>query len=854
MGFRSWCVFLLIFPLAACVRVDVNPSLKPPTITFSEGDRVNHNTEVTGACTSGLMVRLRLGSKTLTAPCENGSYKIPITFENNEGPHQVIVDYQDKVSDGRSLGHIVYDITPPLLPPAISGWTPGLSRFDKIESFSISTAEKEVASYKYLLIQRPETCKTQLQNLIDQIEIPLNQTSSLEIKSDGTYLLCIILKDLAGNWQISAYESSEFELDKTPPIINVTSHVQQQETPLDFNISGDCEDGSSKVRLSGDLETQETPCESGAFTAALQLSLPDGLKNISIEQSDLAGNQSSLSFQVRLDTTPPHVRITSHGANARMNPYGLVVSGICTFGDKLTIEGTIAESGDVISCLSDGTFSTTVNFTQEGELQTLSVRQVDKVGLSDLDSIPLIADPPVFTITGVRPALAVRGITCALCHASIKGDVITDMGYGEPYSMGQWHNESGATPSLVNPYGLVISGHTWNEKLKLRGSIYVPDQNITQIYVDMLNDPVTGNSYQPSYKFYDLLTKPLKNLQGLAQRVLTFIGSIPSESNPGVSGSVIPKRSLKIGAPTKTQILSLASTMNLLIDEGGVRVYKANNAEFTGFSVVQNGSRFYLRNSTTSKCWGDIVIDGTVFLKNLQLESKAAGCRLHTTQTVFLEGGIQYTNEDTYPKTNIQISSSRAIISGMNPLLVYERFQSHNHAYVPTRNFPTLASTQQNILDVLEDARKVSDLHNHAGPMIKFIKRADINDPGTVLAYRTNQEISMSDVLNSIATDPQWIVLPGKEAEFSTIRGQCFENVQCYVTWAGSLERKSVNYNKVLFNAPIVHNRYYGLFKGIIIADFLLPAVESLEYEFDNTFESVPVLPLIFQDIFKLED
>lgn len=854
MGRYGWRVFLLIIPLTACVRVDVTPSLKPPSIVFSEGDYVNHNTEVTGACTSGLTVRLKLKNKTFTTPCENGSYKIPIAFENNEGPHQVIVDYENKISEGKSQSQIVYDVTPPLLPPIVVEWAPGLSRFDKIESFSISTTETEVASYKYLLIQHPASCVTQLHHLAEQNEVPLNHLSAVEIHSDGIYQLCIILKDFAGNWQLSAYESSIFELDKTPPLIKVTSHTHQQDTPLTFNLAGLCEDGGSDVTLSGDIDTQSRPCTSGTFSAPLELTTPDGLKNISITQSDLAGNQTTLDFQVTLDTTPPSVLITSHGTNARINPYGLVVSGNCTFGDKLMIEGTIAEHGDKISCFSNGTFSTTVNFTQEGELQTLSARQVDNVGLSDFHSIPLIADPPVFTITGVRPALAVRGITCAFCHASIKGDVITDMGYGEPYSMGQWHNEPSATPSLVNPYGLVISAHTWNEKLMLNGSIYVPDQNITQIYVDLLNDPVAGNPYQSSYSFYDLLTKPLRNLEGLAQRVLTFINSAPNESNPGTFGSVVSKRSLKIGAPTEAQVRSLASTMEMILEEGGVRVYKTGNAEFSGFSIRQNGSRFYLQNSATSSCWGDIVIDGTIFLKNLRLESRAAGCRIHTTQTVFIEGGIQYINESTYPKANIQISSSRAIIGGMNPLLVYERFQSQSHAYVPTKNYPTLASAQQNIAEVLEDARKVSGLQNHAGPMIKFIKRANIDDPGSVLAYRTNQEISMADIQSNIATDPQWIVLPGKEAEFAALRGLCFENVQCYFAWAGSLERKSVNYSKVLFNAPIVHNRYYGLFKGIIIADFLLPAVESLEYEFDNTFESVPVLPLIFQDIFKLED
>jgi hypothetical protein len=46
----------------------------------------------------------------------------------------------------------------------------------------------------------------------------------------------------------------------------------------------------------------------------------------------------------------------------------------------------------------------------------------------------------------------------------------------------------------------------------------------------------------------------------------------------------------------------------------------------------------------------------------------------------------------------------------------------------------------------------------------------------------------------------------------------------------------------LLLNAPQVHSRYQGAFKGLIIAEVALPRLGKGIFEFDPVFKRVPVL------------
>ena len=58
-----------------------------------------------------------------------------------------------------------------------------------------------------------------------------------------------------------------------------------------------------------------------------------------------------------------------------------------------------------------------------------------------------------------------------------------------------------------------------------------------------------------------------------------------------------------------------------------------------------------------------------------------------------------------------------------------------------------------------------------------------------------------------------------------------------------SCHDETLSFSRILLNAPVVHSRYSGKFKGLVIAEFALFFQGKSSYEFDPVFKQVPVLP-----------
>ena len=59
---------------------------------------------------------------------------------------------------------------------------------------------------------------------------------------------------------------------------------------------------------------------------------------------------------------------------------------------------------------------------------------------------------------------------------------------------------------------------------------------------------------------------------------------------------------------------------------------------------------------------------------------------------------------------------------------------------------------------------------------------------------------------------------------------------------------ENLGFSKILLNAPIIHSRYKGKFKGLVIAEFVLFWQGETDFEFDPVFREVPVLPMLKED------
>ncbi len=58
-------------------------------------------------------------------------------------------------------------------------------------------------------------------------------------------------------------------------------------------------------------------------------------------------------------------------------------------------------------------------------------------------------------------------------------------------------------------------------------------------------------------------------------------------------------------------------------------------------------------------------------------------------------------------------------------------------------------------------------------------------------------------------------------------------------------EGRQVSFERLLINAPIVHSRYVGDFKGTVIAEHATMALGAFVFKFDPVFSEVPVLPFL---------
>ena len=55
----------------------------------------------------------------------------------------------------------------------------------------------------------------------------------------------------------------------------------------------------------------------------------------------------------------------------------------------------------------------------------------------------------------------------------------------------------------------------------------------------------------------------------------------------------------------------------------------------------------------------------------------------------------------------------------------------------------------------------------------------------------------------------------------------------------------TLGFSRLLLNAPQVHSRYKGKFKGLVIAEVALFRLGKSTFEFDPIFKEVSVLPLL---------
>ena len=196
-------------------------------------------------------------------------------------------------------------------------------------------------------------------------------------------------------------------------------------------------------------------------------------------------------------------------------------------------------------------------------------------------------------------------------------------------------------------------------------------------------------------------------------------------------------------------------------------------------------------------CDGDLVINGTLFLKDLTLTTNE-GCRIMVTGPIFVNGKITYVQHtsNSTNDTNLQLVSSTWINLGVGLT------NCENDPNYPTAEKAWYRTNSTLLQDPMTHRLKIYASKSR-------LNQQDVN------ALRTIQ--------SSIAT---------------------FQDASCRKSVAGEFPREE-HFERLLLNAPRVDSRYTGQFTGVIIAETALMGLSSFSFSFDPVFSRVPVLPLL---------
>lgn len=423
-------------------------------------------------------------------------------------------------------------------------------------------------------------------------------------------------------------------------------------------------------------------------------------------------------------------------------------------------------------------------------------------GFTDF-AVNLVFDNPIMKY---KPALAVGDPNCVMCHASVKGNVLSNFNNIGRLDMGEWGVGGGATgdhlfkASSMNEWRgrsgasmSMIKGTYYAQRVVLDADV----QTTVSSWISESKTAVIGNRTWPiltpaapasvnTFAKYLNLSFQYRDPSEVAHLMTDYVYA------PAVEHDVTVKElsMIKIAALTDGDIRPKL--------KGQPLYYYKRKMNLSGIGLGSNG--LYYTNTGVVNCDGDLFLDKPLFLENPVIKT-IQGCRIYGTRSVFMQGTggsgselVTYQEGDPGNSTpNLQISSVKNIVLGLGRCSF-----------------------------------------DQAGPPI--IPAAD----GTV-GSRLG--------LTGDAHDDYDKIVDGGGVHRAVDAGDC----QAPTTPAGA--NRNVSSTHLFLNAARIDSRLTGTFTGAMIAPFVLGSLGAFSYVYDPTFSSIPILPMIRGDkIFDLTD
>ncbi len=333
--------------------------------------------------------------------CNTTSGGITHTITASEGAHSLSAWAKDdagNVSATSTDFTIYYDVTDPVIsvtnPGLLAGNTTYTINWSLTEAYINNTRSFNVdywngSSWQDIATIAVTTGPHSTQGFSTSWTTPgLNRT---DIR------LRVQVTDLAGNSSTS--QSTTFEIDSIFPGLTISSPAANSYHLSSAVLTGNCETGRS-INFSGDLQTSfSTACSGGTYSQTINFSDNDGTKNITVAQTDAAGNTTTVSRAFIRDEVAPILTLNS-GANPdftnqnQPNAWG----GTCEGNYTINITGDQTTS---ITC-SSGSWSWTPAAVTVDGTYNYSLTQTDAAGNTSSPALSVSwerdATPPVFNM------------------------------------------------------------------------------------------------------------------------------------------------------------------------------------------------------------------------------------------------------------------------------------------------------------------------------------------------------------------------------------------------------------------------------------------------------------------------
>jgi hypothetical protein len=446
---------------------------------------------------------------------------------------------------------------------------------------------------------------------------------------------------------------------------------------------------------------------------------------------------------------------------------------------------------------------------------------------NDTGKDPSISD----SLKTVKPVFAARAMNCINCHGVVGSSIVTDFGYGSPNFSNNKpfipnDNYNGATRTAYNNVDGSDSIGGWQSFTVLGGSVHVPKTPVPA----SISNIAFGNNADTTFATV-MQWLNIRNAGGKSM----VDGVTPAAGQP----KIIEDTSIKISYPSASEILSLlpAALQGNALAVSAIQVAGHQASQVSGFSADASGG--FMRNSSDVTCYGDVVVKGPLFLKNLRLTTDKNGCRLYVSETVFIQGPIKYLGATG---SNLQITSASAIMMGLSAQRMGAATSGTEVRRKDVSDLTTAGGPWARLMTSLDDQ------YNPSGMPINGVASKTFFDNIVINAKSIGAELldagDTSYVNNPMAPDETVVTEPNTSENFN-VGGK----------------RISIDYSGLLLNAPHIHSRYAGNFKGVIICDVAMlarnPSTSKIEqFVYDPVFDDIPAdnfLPALKTEIFSVQ-